>query len=159
MKYLTPITLLTLLSSCASIMNGTRQPIGICTNPSNAEVWLDNTFVGKSPIILEMTRSHNHYLRIELEGYEPYAIAFTREISGWVVGNLAFGGFIGLAVDALTGGIYKLTPDQVQVELREGNVSCSQQNEDAFIAVVLKADPSWEKIDTLASKTEKVSAD
>lgn len=130
-------------------MNGSKQPIGISTNPTNAELWLDNVFVGRSPVILEMSRGQDHYLHIELAGYQPYDLTFTREYNEWVIGNVAFGGFLGLAIDAISGAMYKLTPKQVQVELLAGNASYSHVTDDMFIAVVLKADPSWEKIDAL----------
>lgn len=67
-------------------------------------------------------------------------------MSAWVFGNVIFGGVIGLAVDAITGGIYKLTPDQVQAELRSNYMGYSKNSENSFIGVVLKPDPSWEKI-------------
>ncbi len=141
-----------LLSSCATIMHGTTQSIGISTNPHNAEVWLDNRLAGHSPIILEMSRNENHIVRIELEGYQPYELTFTRKISGWCAGNLVFGGVIGLVIDALSGGIYTLTPEQVQVEMSKGNVAFSKQSNDTFIAVIMKADPSWQKIGVMVRK-------
>lgn len=141
-----------LCTSCASVMHGTRQSIGISTNPTNAEVWLDSRFVGRSPMIIEMKRKDNHFVQIRLDGYQPYDLTFTREISGWVAGNIVCGGLIGLAIDAVTGGIYQLTPDQVQVEMRKGSdVSCVKESDTSFIAIVLEVDPSWEKIDNLVA--------
>jgi len=140
---------LTLLSGCATIMNGTNQSIGISTNPSGAEVWLDDMLAGHSPIVLEMKRNNNHFIRIQLEGYQPYELAVTREISGWVAGNIVFGGFIGLAVDALTGGIYNLTPEQVRAEMHKGNIAFSKKSGETFVAIVMEADPAWERIDNM----------
>lgn len=142
---------LSLVTSCASIMNGTHQSIGISTNPSNAEIWLDNRLVGRSPMIVEMKRCDNHFVRIQLDGYQPYDLTFTKEVSGWVVGNIVFGGFIGLAVDAISGGLYRLTPDQVQAVMSRENIACSNESDDSSIFVVLEVDPSWQKIDTLVA--------
>jgi hypothetical protein len=41
-----------------------------------------------------------------------------RGTSGWVWGNIVFGGLIGLVVDASTGAMYKLTPEQVHAQFQ-----------------------------------------
>src|SRR5438128_746828 len=80
------------ITSCATIMHGTRQSVGISSNPTNASVWVDKVYMGSTPIIVEMTRKDNHFVRIELEGFQPYEAIFNRRLSGWVLGNLVFGG-------------------------------------------------------------------
>ena len=40
-------------------------------------------------------------------------MTLTPHLSGWAFGKIVFGGFIGLAVDAISGGLYQFTPDQV----------------------------------------------
>lgn len=148
---LTALTLLS-LTSCATIMHGTYQPIGISSNPTNADVWVDSMYVGNSPLIVEMARSYHHVVTIQLDGYETYQIIVSRSLSGWVLGNIIFGGVIGLVVDAVSGGIFELTPDQVQAEMRENNCYCDQQNQ-SYIGVVLKPNPSWKKIGNLVPIT------
>lgn len=154
LKLLILMTLfITTLNSCATIMHGTRQSVGIASNPSNASIWLDQVYVGNTPIVVEMSRKDNHFVRIELNGYQPYEAAFSRQVSGWVFGNIVFGGVIGLAVDAISGGLYMLTPDQIHAELRTNNISYSKNTKDSYIAVVLNPDPSWKKVGNLiASK-------
>lgn len=148
MKFSPFIFACSLLASCATIMHGTYQPIGISSSPTNASIWVDRYYVGTTPLIVEMSRKDNHLLRIELEGYLPYEATLTRQLSGWVLGNIIFGGVIGLAVDAISGGIYKLTPEQIQAELRNSEYTTGE----SYIGVVLKTDPSWEKIGQLAAK-------
>ena len=144
---------LLLLTGCASIMHGTRQTVGISSYPSDAEVWIDNQYIGQSPTVIELKRNENHAVRIELKGYLPYEVTLTHEVSGWVFGNIVFGGVIGLAVDAITGGLYELTPDQLQVELRKGNIATTMQNDEMYIAAVMVPDPSWKKIDNMRLAT------
>lgn len=150
-KAVLTLTSLSMLTSCATIMHGTRQNIGIASNPTSANVWVDGSFVGTTPMIVNLTRKDNHFVHIELEGYQPFEAVFARQLSGWVFGNVVFGGLIGLAVDAISGGIYSLTPEQVQAELRNGNVVMSKQSDDSYIAIVLKADPSWKKVGDLVA--------
>lgn len=151
--YMMLLTILSLTSftSCATVMHGTRQSIGIASNPSNANIWVDRNYVGNTPLIVEMTRKDNHIVTIQLEGYQVYEAAFSRQLSGWVFGNIVFGGLIGLAVDAISGGIYQLTPDQVQAELRSNNMAYSKQSKDSCIFVVLEPNPSWQKIGNLVA--------
>ena len=146
------LPLLTLLNSCATIMHGTRQSIGIASNPSDASVWVDQAFTGKTPLITEMSRGDNHVARIELDGYHPYELTFVKHVSGWVFGNLAFGGIIGLAVDAVTGGLYSLTPEQIQSELRSNHLAYSKKSNDSYIVIVLEVDPSWKKVGNLVAR-------
>jgi hypothetical protein len=140
-----------LINGCATIMHGTKQSIGISSNPSDASVWIDKVFTGKTPIITEMSRNNDHIVRIELDGYQPYEATFSKKVSGWVFGNIAFGGLIGLAVDAITGGIYTLTPEQVQAEMRTNRMAYSNRSNDSCIFVVLQPDPSWKRVDNLVA--------
>ena len=147
------LLLFTLLTGCATIMNGSRQSVGISISPTNANVWLDRVYVGNSPLIIEMTRKDSHFVMIELEGYQPYEITFTRQASGWAFGNIIFGvgGIIGLAVDAVSGGLYKLTPDQIQAELRSNNSGYAKTSSQSYITIVLEPNPAWEKIGNLVA--------
>lgn len=148
-KFMLAIFTITSLVSCATIMHGTRQSIGIASNPTNANVWVDRVHVGQTPLFVEMSRKDNHVVRVELEGYQPYEATFSRQLSGWVFGNIIFGGVIGLAIDAISGGLYMLTPDQVQAELRSNSIAYSRKSKDSCIMVVLEANPSWKKVGNL----------
>ncbi len=140
-----------LLTSCSTIMNGTRQSIQIESDPSNAYVWVDRNYVGVTPIIVEMSRKDMHYVKIELDGFEPYEATFSRKLSKWVFGNIVFGGVIGLAVDALTGAIYTLTPDQVRAEMSSPYAMHTKNSSDSYVTIVMKPDPSWQKVGNLVA--------
>jgi hypothetical protein len=136
----------TFFTGCATIVNGTRQSLNVSSEPNNAEVWLDRSYMGNTPVVVNMTRKDSHYILIKLDGYHPYELKFSKELSGWVFGNIAFGGVIGLAVDAISGGIYVLTPDQIDMASQSNHTSYCKKYEDSFITIVLKPDPSWKKI-------------
>jgi hypothetical protein len=150
-SFMLGISAMTSLTSCATIMHGPRQSIGIASNPTNAYIWVDRNYVGNTPMVVEMTRRDNHIVRIELEGYQPYEAVFSRQLSGWVFGNVIYGGLIGLAVDAVTGSIYRLTPEQVQADMRTNRMAYSKQSDDSYIVIVLEPNPAWEKIGELVA--------
>lgn len=138
-----------LLIGCATIMHGTTQDVGFSSTPSGAAVTVDNTTRGKTPTVVKLSRKDNHIVKIELPGYQPFEATITRRVSGWVWGNIVFGGVIGLAVDAISGGLYKLTPEQIAASLSKGETGFLYQEDALYVAVVLKPDPTWERIETL----------
>lgn len=84
-----------------------------------------------------------------MEGYEPYEVSFTRSTSGWVWGNIVFGGVIGLAVDAISGGLYKLSPEQVQAELRRSDDvarTIRPSEGGVYVFVTLEPRVEWERL-------------
>jgi len=68
-------------------------------------------------------------------------------VSGWVWGNLVIGGLVGLAVDAISGGLYKLTPDQMTATLSKQTSATDAGMLQIFI--VLRPDPDWQRIGQL----------
>ena len=152
---LVPVVLLLLLS-CASIMHGTRQEIGISSTPTGAKIAVDDIDKGLAPAVLKLKRKKNHVVRLELEGYMPFEATLTRKVSGWVWGNLIFGGLPGLIVDAISGGLYKLTPEQVSGVLQKENLTLTESGDAFVIAVVLEPDPAWEKVGQLTRLHEPV---
>ena len=138
-----------LLTSCATIMHGTGQSVGISSNPSEAGIYVDGQYFGRTPMFVRLTRKDNHIVRIELAGYKPFETTLTRQMSGWVFGNVIFGGLIGVAVDAISGGIYRLTPEQVHAQMCQDNMSCMTKGDNSYISIVLEPDASWEKIGQL----------
>ena len=140
-----------LIYGCGTIMLGTSQDVGFSSNPSNAKVTIDGMPSGNTPVTASLSRKNNHVVQIELEGFYPYSNTLTGSVSGWVWGNLLFGGLIGLAVDAISGGLYVLTPEQVAAELKKSDKvgKAEMKNNQLFITVVLQHKPEWKKIGQL----------
>jgi len=135
---------------CGTIVQGTTQQVSFTSDPAGADVEVNGLDKGETPVTVELSRKDSHTVKFDLAGYQPYELAVNRKVSGWVVGNIVFGGLIGLAVDAATGGMYKLDPDQVRAQLdAEGTASVDGDTEMMYVTVVMKPDPSWEQIGTL----------
>ena len=149
------LALAMMAAGCASIMHGTKQSVGISSVPTDAQVTVDGVELGRTPVIGELSRKEQHFVTIELDGYMPYETTLTKNVSGWVWGNIIFGGVIGLAVDAITGGLYNLTPEQIEAELREQLSEGVEFDDGLFVVAVLTPDPSWERIGTLQPRTNE----
>jgi PEGA domain len=136
-------------TGCGTIMQGSRQQIAISSYPTGASVRVDTTAYGITPITVALRRKDHHIIQINLDGYQPFEITTARSTSGWVWGNIVFGGLIGLVVDASTGGMYKLTPEQVQATLSSGTAQITREKDVLFVSVVLQPAAGWEKIGML----------
>lgn len=137
------------LVGCASIMHGGSQDVGISSSPSNAQVEIDGRNMGATPMTTSLKRKESHTVTISLPGYESYSATFTKHVSGWVWGNLLFGGIIGLAVDAGTGGLYYLTPDDVSAQLDRKADSELSDNAKLHVFVTLHPSSKWKKVGQL----------
>ena len=151
-KFISIVVLLcfiTSISGCATIMHGTKQKVGISSTPSGASVNVDGVSYGKTPVAANLDRNDDHIVVIKMDGYEPYETMLTKKVSGWVWGNILIGGLIGLAVDALSGGLYKLTPEQVEATLAKKGMSHLYKEDTLYVTVVLKPESTWQKIGSL----------
>jgi hypothetical protein len=135
---------------CASIMHGTSQKVGISSSPTGATVTVDNKPLGNTPLFADLKRGEEHVVTIEMAGYEKSQLTVTKSVSGWVWGNIVFGGLIGLAVDAISGGLYNLSPEQLHAELRKNGANVSSSKDGIIVVAVLRPDPAWQKIGSLA---------
>jgi uncharacterized protein YceK len=132
-------------SGCATIVNGTTQKISFSSYPSGATVSVNGTSKGITPIIAELERGTAQNLKIELKGFIPYETTLTKTTSGWVWGNILFGGIVGVVIDATNGAMYRLTPEQLNVELKKSD-SALLSSDDLYVSVTLDPDPAWEKL-------------
>jgi uncharacterized protein YceK len=136
-----------LTTGCATIVHGTRQNVGISSTPAGASVTIDNLQSGTTPVFSKLRRKENHVVRIELSGYQPMDLALTSSVSGWVWGNVAIGGLIGLAVDAISGGMYKLSPEELSAAFGVTSAgTVTKSGNGIYVIVVLKPESNWVKV-------------
>lgn len=117
-KYISILLLATMFSGCASIMHGGGdQVVGIATNPVGATIIIEGQRY-TSPAKVNLKRNQNYIGTVEMDGYETASFTVTKKISGWVWGNIVFGGLVGLVIDLAIGGAHNLNPDNVTVDLK-----------------------------------------
>jgi hypothetical protein len=146
MKLFLSAVVLAAVSGCATIMQGTKQQVAISSTPTGASVRVDTASFGTTPVTVELRRKDKHIIQITMDGYQPFELTTSRSTSGWVWGNIVFGGIIGLVVDASTGGMYKLKPEEVQATLANGVAEVTRDKDVLYIGIVLEAQPGWERI-------------
>ena len=141
------------LSSCATIILGSKQSVGISSTPSSAKIFINDEEVGITPqtVQIKKNQAQSFKVRIELEGYEPYETVLTRKTSGWIAGNILLGGLIGLVVDFATGGAYLLTPEQIEAQLGQSTSMIHKTDDSIQFFVTLQSQDDWKKIGQLES--------
>ncbi|MEX2380852.1 MAG: PEGA domain-containing protein [Opitutales bacterium] len=106
------ILALSLLTGCATIQKGTTQRVPIESQPSGAAVYVNNQYVGDTPLRHDFPRKTGHLVRIEKEGYASETLSLR------TVPNEAAGAFVRFSVDEIVGAQNDLRPDAVSVSLR-----------------------------------------
>lgn len=137
-----------LVSSCATIISGSKQNIKFSSNPSTATIFIDEVEVGKTPFEMKLARKSEHSVMIKLDGYQTYETKLTKKFNAWYIGNIVFGGLIGIIVDPITGAIYNLSPDDISAQMNKGTAFKSN-GKDIYIAIAMNIDPNWGKIGQL----------
>ncbi|SFU45490.1 PEGA domain-containing protein [Pustulibacterium marinum] len=117
------------LLGCASIVSKGKYPVHIDSSPSGAHITITDQdgvmqYTGTTPVNLKIKASSgyfkkaNYMLTFEMDGYETKTIPIKFSLDGWYVGNLLFGGLVGiLIVDPITGAMWKLNTDQINEKL------------------------------------------
>ncbi|MEM8615802.1 MAG: hypothetical protein AAGF20_02600 [Pseudomonadota bacterium] len=115
------------VSGCATIVNSGTQPVTVNSTPDGATVKIvnkagDTVFEGTTPATAELQRgsgffSSESYTVTVSNATASEDVTMTGTFNNWTIGNIIFGGLIGLAVDASTGAMWMFEPDTVNVNL------------------------------------------
>lgn len=112
---------------CGAIIHGSKQNVMFQTNPDGASVEvydaMDVSFGScTTPCTLELKRKNEYKVILSKPGYQPAEMVIQKGTSGWIWGNLLFGGLIGLVVDLTSGSAYKLKNDMIEVTLSKTTI-------------------------------------
>lgn len=138
--------------SCTTLVNSPKQTIKFSSYPSEAMVSINDKFYGVTPLKTSLKRNKKHFIKIELEGYQPYKLLLLRKFDNLFWGNILVGGLPGMIVDIVTGSMYQLTPKQVHAHFRSETGSLYKAEDDIYIGVTMQPDPQWKKIGELTRK-------
>ena len=117
------------MSGCASIMSGSRKNVNIKSNPTGAHVAVTDKKGREvasltTPCVASLKRSAGFFVgasydaTIEKQGYQAQRVHIKPTGNPWTLGNVIFGGLVGLLiVDPATGGMFGLTPSEIDASL------------------------------------------
>ena len=144
-----------LLTSCATIISGSRQTVEISSQPSRAKVYINEVEVGNTPVQKDLKRNQEYQLVLKLDGFKTYETKLERKFNAWYIGNIFIGGLVGIIIDPITGAMYKLKPEQIDGNLKSGT-TYKTENGNVLIKISMESDPSLEQVGQL-SKEDKVN--
>jgi hypothetical protein len=104
------------LSSCATILTGTKDTIVINSIPEGAKVYKDGLVLCETPCRTSVKRSVSDTdIELKLDGYKPSFFTLSKEFNIVSVVNLT--NPFGWGVDALSGAIMKYDRKSYEIEL------------------------------------------
>jgi len=115
------ITLLLLLSSCATILTGSKKSVLFESNPNGAKVFINGFERGETPVQLYVEADDRVDFR--LDNYKERVVFMDSDFNLVAIIN----GFsiIGWGIDALTGSLKRVNTKYVKVDLEKssGNIA------------------------------------
>lgn len=113
---------LSLLSGCATIVNGSSQMVTITTTPPSAACMLDRIgtrlgVIPQTPSSLRIDKSKNDLsVTCSKEGFAMASVTKSPRFSGATFGNLLVGGAVGVVIDVASGANYAY-PNTIELAL------------------------------------------
>jgi len=105
------------LGGCATVVNGTSQPVAFQSDPAGAQVRLISGLTCETPCQYSMKRGNDSQVVFTKDGFEPVTVYIQSRTGGGVAGNILAGGIIGGVVDVANGASNHLYPDPVIVRM------------------------------------------
>lgn len=144
-----------LFSGCASIVDGGAQTVRINSNPSGAKLSIFDkngkaVVVQTTPASISLKRNSGFFsgekykVIFETPGYYPKQTYIQSTMNGWYLGNVIFGGVIGLLiVDPATGAMWTLSPKETEWNFVSSAVTLSPEQ---LKEAEMKANPVKERL-------------
>lgn len=137
------------VTGCATVMNGTSQPVAFKSDPDGAVIKLISGQTCTTPCEYELKRGKDSMVTYSKDGYQTVSVYINSKTGGTTFGNILAGGVIGGVVDGANGAANHLVPAPVYVRL--------VANGSAEKPVLL--DKKGKVISTVAAFNAKVEAD
>lgn len=118
-----------LLGGCATLFHGTKSEITVDSRPQQASFSFTTAGNGSlsnapglvlgsgvTPATVTLPNKNDYVLSLKLAGYQETRVLIDRSLNGWFICS-AICGLIPGGVDALTGAMWNLEPEQITVTL------------------------------------------
>ena len=97
------ITIILFFSSCATILQGSKQNISITSDPPTAKIYVDEEYLGTGHADAKLKRNQSHTIMSKQDDYITRYITVDNHLqAGWLIADILFG-ILPLGIDAGTG--------------------------------------------------------
>ena len=108
-----------LATGCGALFNSKVKTIAMTSTPAQAEVWIDGTMRGVTPLSLPLDNQESHTVVFRKEGYQDVTCELRSSVgAGWIILDI-LGGLIPIIVDAATGDWKGISEDSCNAGLPE----------------------------------------
>ncbi len=133
-----------LVVGCASIVSKSSYPVAINSSPDQADFTIVNKHgevihSGKTPATVTLKSGcgyfsgEEYHVTFKKDGYATNTTTISSSLDGWYIGNIVFGGLIGiLIVDPATGAMWKLPPS-VSASMYEDDAASNNPEKSLYI--------------------------
>lgn len=124
------LAVLLLTGACASIVEGSTDPITVATSSASPSACVLTNARGAwngataAPILVKRSRSDLSVSCVDSAQGTRGETVLASDVEAWTFGNIIIGGLVGLVVDWSTGAAYTY-PDHVTVEMRSALLPAS----------------------------------
>lgn len=98
-------------SACATIVDGTSQPVTINSEPNRAKVFINGAQVGVTPITIHVKRSKTTVVMAKKDGYEEQQFPLQTKMNPYFWGNFITGGPLGTTIDYASDAMVEYSPN------------------------------------------------
>ncbi|GHT56717.1 hypothetical protein AGMMS50233_09160 [Endomicrobiia bacterium] len=89
--------------------------IAINSATQGAKIYVDGDFVGSDSVNVKLKRNRDHAVAVKKDGFQTERRNITSDLqAGWLIVGILFGGII---IDVATGALFRLSPDNISVDL------------------------------------------
>ena len=105
------------IAGCATLFNDDTRSVLMSSNPNEAEVLIDGTRRGVTPLSLELNNHVGHIVTFRKEGHQDVVCELTTSVgTGWIILDV-LGGLVPVIIDAATGKWNSLEQGSCNVNL------------------------------------------
>ncbi len=105
-------------SGCATILDGSSQPVNFNSSPNGARIYVNGMEVGTTPLNMLVKRSKATMILAKKNGYEDQSIVLQTKVNTYFWGNiLFFGGLYSSTTDYASDAMIEYSPNMYHITL------------------------------------------
>lgn len=124
------LVLVMVTSGCATIIDGSSQPLTFNSSPNGARIYVNGMELGTTPLTIPMKRSKTTMILAKKNGYEDQQLVLQTKTNAWFWGNILGLGLYGSTTDYGSDAMIEYSPNMYYVTLNP--IPLAQSNEGGF---------------------------
>lgn len=130
--WLTLLVLVMVTWGCATIIDGSSQPLTFNSSPNGARIYVNGMELGTTPLTTSVKRSKTTMILAKKNGYEDQQLLLQTKINSWFWGNILLFGVIIYAstTDYASDAMIEYSPNMYYITLNP--IPLAQSNEGGF---------------------------